>query len=365
MKKFIVITITFLVLVGCGSPSVNTTEGVRSVDLDIEAVENQSDPVLRFPIDTVDLSYKRFGEYFQDRFSGYHLGDDFEVADLSQKTPVFAIAPGVVSHVSWVSGYGGVIRIQHDIDDQIVTAIYGHVNIDSVTVTAGDRVERGDELAVLGSDKSRQTDGERIHLHFALYPGTEDRLAGYARDVDELARWINPYQFFLDQGLTYKIGGWKSYSTAEEPSGRKLFPIDFAFPAHFDVEYIPQIQSLNVFDARGKGTARERSQVLIRYFDAADFLTLNTVDIFETQETVVGGESYGGTIETYTARAYDIAKKSGVTDFSFQPRWRNERHVVTDFREKEGFTRYYVVAKNPALDQSVYEEILRTMRILP
>lgn len=317
-----------------------------------------------------NATYKRFGEYFQDRFTGYHVGEDIEVPqeDLGegevQEVPVLSIADGTVSFLETIGGYGGVMRVQHDIDNEIITAIYGHIDVGSVEIAVGDRVEKGQFLANLGDHHSRETDGERQHLHFALYEGTDARLAGYERRVTAVDNWINPYQFFIDQGIGFKIGGWKSYSTVIEPSGRSDFPLDFELPAHWDVEYIPQIQSLSLFDARGEGTARERSQVLIRFFDARDFLTLDTVEIFSTEDVEVGGDSYGGTKETYAARRYDIEKKPGVREFPFQPSWRNERHIVTDFRGEDRFTRYFVVAANPELDEEVYERVLSSMRIL-
>jgi hypothetical protein len=65
------------------------------------------------------------------------------------------------------------------------------------------------------------------------------------------------------------------------------------------------------------------------------------------------------------ARRYDIEKKPSQADFPFQPVWRNTRHIVTDFRQKEGPTRYFVVAKNPDLDMDTYEEVLASMQIIP
>jgi hypothetical protein len=67
--------------------------------------------------------------------------------------------------------------------------------------------------------------------------------------------------------------------------------------------------------------------------------------------------------ENYIARRYDIEKNAGVADFADQPSWRNERHVVTDFRAGDGYTRYFVVAANPDLDPKVYETFLKRVKI--
>ena len=92
----------------------------------------------------------------------------------------------------------------------------------------------------------------------------------------------------------------------------------------------------------------------MRYFDAEKFLTLSTVAIHAATDVTVGQGRY-------TARRYDIEKKPGVPDFADQPSWRNKRHVVTDFRDKEGFTRYFVVAARPDLNQKTYERVLSSV----
>lgn len=132
--------------------------------------------------------------------------------------------------------------------------------------------------------------------------------------------------------------------------------IDFVYPENWSVEYIPSLNAINLYDLYGEGTARERSQIFIRSFDADQFLTLPTVQIYSTKEETVGPGKY-------TARRYDIEKKSDVPNFSDQPLWRNKRHFVTDFRAAEGKTRYYVVAKNSELDQEVYEQVLASMEV--
>ena len=53
-------------------------------------------------------TYKTYGEYIQDRFTGYHVGDDVEFADMKERIPVVAVAKGVVKKIGTVSGYGGL-----------------------------------------------------------------------------------------------------------------------------------------------------------------------------------------------------------------------------------------------------------------
>lgn len=305
--------------------------------------------------------YKRFGEYFQDRFMGYHVGEDVEISGEDfgpgevQEVPIRAIGNGTVRFLDWVPGYGGVVVIAHQIGEEKVNAIYGHIDLASTELNIGDAVTANQFLAHLGDHKTKETDGERQHLHFALYKGDDIRLQGYEKDLKNVANWINPQDFFRKQSITFE-GLPRLYSTLMDPQGKKIFHIDFTMPADWDVEFIPSIQALNLYKVTGQGTARERSQMLIRYFDASSFLTLATVDILETKDLKIG---FGG----YQAKQYVIQKKFDVPNFKDQPSWRNVKHTVTDFRDKEGQTRYYVVAANPELDQKVYEDILASMMI--
>lgn len=301
------------------------------------------------------LTYKAFGEFIQDRFRGYHVGDDIEYQDKNEEVPVKAVANGIVVQSGNVSGYGGLIVIQHTVKNTILNALYGHLDLSSTSLKKGDSVSKGQLLAHLGDHKSKETDGERKHLHFALYEGYELRKQGYETSEEKVSSWINPYHFFLRTGvvMTKKT---RSFEPNFEAGG-DIFKIKFTIPEGFAVEYIPSLKALNLFTLSGSGIARSRSQIFIRYFDAEDFLTLGTVKINQTRDLTIG-------TKLYTARQYDIEKKPEIKDFPDQPEWRSKRHIVTDFRDKGGFTRYYVVAANPELDKDIYESVLASMTIV-
>lgn len=351
--KYLLVSL-LLVGFGCSSTSsviqttvdsgggISSPSGDPSVDEDLPRDDNGSDgEQLLLPVDG-QLTYKGFGEYFEDRFTGYHVAIDLETP---ANSPVYAIADGIVTYATIVSGYGGMMVIKHEFDGRVVSAIYGHLDPASM-LGVGDYVVEGDQMAVLG-EKGEETDGEREHLHFAMYEAGEVRLNGYEMSASALSEWLNPYNS-VRSDIMARPSSELTYD------GREFFPLAFEVPAGWDIEYVPSIQSLNLYTLAGEGTARERSQVLIRYFDASSFLTLSTVTIYSTTDLTVG-------IGDYTARRYDIEKNPGVPDFVDQPSWRNGRHVVTDFRGADGFTRYYVVAANPALDVKVYESLLASM----
>lgn len=113
------------------------------------------------------------------------------------------------------------------------------------------------------------------------------------------------------------------------------------------VTYVPEISAISFLDAEGE------SQIFVRYFNASQFLTLTTVDIFSRVESTINGRP---------AVTYEIQKKSGVADFSYQPSWRNERHFVTDIRSTDEATSiFFVFAKNPTLSQEVFDDFLNSV----
>ncbi len=134
-----------------------------------------------------------------DRFHGYHTGVDIEVnpKDIDKGIPVYAITNGIIRSVQdEISGYGGVIVIEHLINNQTMTAIYGHIKFFSVEKEAGDLVEKGEQIAILGTGRTIETDNERKHLHFGIHKGAEINILGYVQNKSELSGWINPNSIY-------------------------------------------------------------------------------------------------------------------------------------------------------------------------
>lgn len=116
--------------------------------------------------------------------------------------------------------------------------------------------------------------------------------------------------------------------------------------AEFQVEYVPQIESISIKN-------NSESQIFIRYFNANTFLTLTTVDIFSKEEAEVNG---------HPAVRYEIKKKPGVANFPNQPSWRNEQHKLIDIRfSPANPTTFYVFAYNPKLDARIFEEFISSL----
>ncbi|MEL6206497.1 MAG: M23 family metallopeptidase [Pseudomonadota bacterium] len=91
---------------------------------------------------------------FGMRWGRLHAGTDFAG---SQGTPIYATADGVVSHASWLSGYGRLIKIQHEFG---IETRYAHLS--RIRVKAGERVVKGQRIGDMGNT-GRSTG---THLHY-------------------------------------------------------------------------------------------------------------------------------------------------------------------------------------------------------
>jgi len=156
---------------------------------------------LAFPIAefSTRITKKPFGIYITpenspvspERFSGYHTGVDVEYEDVTADVPVYAIADGTVVESRFVSGYGGTFIIEAEYDGIPHTFLYGHIRPSSLP-SVGKIVKKGEQLAVLGTGKSYETDGERKHLHFAVTANNQIDLRGYVQNKTDLDLWLNP-----------------------------------------------------------------------------------------------------------------------------------------------------------------------------
>lgn len=128
-----------------------------------------------------------------ERFSGYHVGVDFETFDDEQDRDVaiVAICDGTLALKRIADGYGGVAVQYCEIENKPVTVVYGHMRLASIPFKVGDAVQRGETLGVLGTGYSSETDGERKHLHLGIHEGTEITIRGYVQTEAEMRRWLD------------------------------------------------------------------------------------------------------------------------------------------------------------------------------
>ena len=98
----------------------------------------------------------RFTSGFGPRWGRMHNGTDFAS---SYGTPIYSTADGVVTHAGWLSGYGRLIKIQHEFG---IETRYAHLA--KIRVKKGQRVSRGERIGDMGnSGRSTGT-----HLHYEV-----------------------------------------------------------------------------------------------------------------------------------------------------------------------------------------------------
>ncbi|MDG1069367.1 MAG: DUF5930 domain-containing protein [Sulfitobacter sp.] len=88
-----------------------------------------------------------------------HSGVDFAAG---MGTPLYATADGVVTHAGWQSGYGRLVKIQHEFG---IETRYAHLS--RLTVKVGQRVSRGQRIGDMGA--SGRVTG--VHLHYEVRVG--------------------------------------------------------------------------------------------------------------------------------------------------------------------------------------------------
>lgn len=101
----------------------------------------------------------RFTSGFGYRWGRLHAGADFAGA---HGTPIYSTADGVVIHAGWQSGYGKLVKIQHEFG---IETRYAHMS--KIRVKKGQRVSRGDRIGDMGNT-GRSTG---THLHYEVRVG--------------------------------------------------------------------------------------------------------------------------------------------------------------------------------------------------
>lgn len=123
-------------------------------------------PALVWPVDPASPVSDGFGPRVSpcSGCSSLHEGADL---DAGSRAEVHAIAAGVVVESDGSSGLGVHVGIEHVIDGQVVTSVYGHLRAGSTTVRVGDAVSPGFVIGRVGNTGASTGD----HLHFEIRVG--------------------------------------------------------------------------------------------------------------------------------------------------------------------------------------------------
>ncbi|MBE9635337.1 DUF5930 domain-containing protein [Salipiger mangrovisoli] len=103
----------------------------------------------------------RFTSGFGRRWGRLHAGTDFAAP---HGTAIYATADGVVTHAGWMSGYGRLVKVQHEFG---IETRYAHMS--KINVKVGQRVSRGQQVGAMGNT-GRSTG---THLHYEVRVGGE------------------------------------------------------------------------------------------------------------------------------------------------------------------------------------------------
>lgn len=199
MKRYLLIILLVfvfpLIAISCKNVKFN---------LPSDATQQQEEKTIIFPISDPQqrITKKLFGTYVEpgnspvspERFTGFHNALDFETFDDEQDTDVdiFAICTGPLLVKNWVSGYGGVIIQSCIINQEDVTVLYGHIDLESVAADINDTLVQGQKIAILGDGFSEKTDNERKHLHLGIHKGIDIDYRGYVQNKADLDMWMDP-----------------------------------------------------------------------------------------------------------------------------------------------------------------------------
>jgi murein DD-endopeptidase MepM/ murein hydrolase activator NlpD len=103
-----------------------------------------------------------------------HDGVDFNPGN---GTPVMSIADGVVVLATENGGGLGVnVEVQHNIDGELITSSYAHMQYGSIAVSVGEHVTAGQQLGLVGT--TGQSTGP--HLHLEMFGADGVRFDGFA-----------------------------------------------------------------------------------------------------------------------------------------------------------------------------------------
>ncbi len=217
MKKFILVTLFIILLIAIAGfflyrnfsqkksapkspPNISPSPVLTTQVSPTLSTNTLSAPIAQFK---ERITKKPFGIFISpqnspvspERFTGYHTGVDVEYEDVTTDVPVLAIADGTIVYANTVNGYGGVAILKFTYQNQEYTALYGHLRPASLP-EINKKVSQGEQIAILGTGESPETDGERRHLHFAVTKNNQVNFRGYVQNQGELASWLNPLELY-------------------------------------------------------------------------------------------------------------------------------------------------------------------------
>lgn len=133
---------------------------------DIATCANEQLPVgTRFwrPLQSGYMTSTWYTDYLYDGSCRSHAGVDIGAAE---GTPVYSISDGkvVYAEYGWNGGYGNKIVVQHYINGQNYTSLYGHLS--AINVNVGDIVSKDSVIGFVGNTGNSY--GAHLHLNLCI-----------------------------------------------------------------------------------------------------------------------------------------------------------------------------------------------------
>lgn len=129
---------------------------LEALMLDLDTLQIYNITASKLPVSMPVLTAFRYSSNFGPRDGKLHKGVDMAGPTGS---PIYATGDGVVIFSGWQTGYGKVVKIQHDFG---FTTVYAHQN--KLRVTKGQRVSRGERIGDMGN--TGRSSGP--HLHYEV-----------------------------------------------------------------------------------------------------------------------------------------------------------------------------------------------------
>lgn len=128
-----------------------------------------------------------------ERFVGFHVGTDYEVTaeELDAEVPVYAICTGTGAFSGFAKGYGGLFVEECTIFGEPAVVIYGHLRLDGLP-KVHESVQVGQQIGVLAPANSKDSDGNRKHLHLGIHKGPALDIRGYVQYESEINQFLDP-----------------------------------------------------------------------------------------------------------------------------------------------------------------------------
>lgn len=122
------------------------------------------------PTQTSDTQFMRpatgnISSPFGPRWGSFHHGIDIGKGGRTGDVPVVAAYEGSVIRSYYSSSYGNTVMISHNVDGQVITTLYAH--LENRLVSDGQRVSKGQLLGYMGN--TGRSFGP--HLHFEVHEG--------------------------------------------------------------------------------------------------------------------------------------------------------------------------------------------------